>query len=109
MREIKFRAWENYHNKLCYGYETYISDALKNNYPLMQFTGLKDKNGVDIYEKDLLRTNKGILKVMFHQGSFIIVKTDGNFLKNNDETGFTTWINDCEVIGNIYEHSHLLK
>lgn len=73
MRQLKFRAWDNEKKKWIYPYpeafwiigETTVFDMLKqysikdyNNIEIVQFTGLLDKNDVEIYEDDIIRTNK---------------------------------------------------
>ena len=98
---------------------------------LMQFTGLKDKNGKEIYEGDVILvpdedvvpvTDEGqgpiepcnhIVAVEFRNGEFgfEIPKTD------DGETGWFTWRKwgeysdpkEIEIIGNIYENTNLLK
>ena len=71
------------------------------------FTGLKDKNGKDIYEGDILIDggNKGIVEYFSKIGLFGI-NLGGNSICNFQEDFLPT---DCEVIGNIYENPELLE
>jgi uncharacterized phage protein (TIGR01671 family) len=79
-----------------------------------QFTGLLDKNGKDIFEGDVVRvcryyvdeechdiTTSGIVRYVVDRMKFEVVP-DPDF-------DFTFNIEDCEVIGNIHDHSELLK
>ena len=52
MREIKFRAWDNYEKKMWY--PRTIGEGFIKMSGLMQFTGMLDKNGVEIYESDII-------------------------------------------------------
>ncbi|UCF13212.1 MAG: hypothetical protein JSW06_02865 [Thermoplasmatales archaeon] len=112
MREIKFRACDKRKNlyedaKRMY-YNVYIiseSDVSINglrfsikDFEIMQFTGLKDKNGKEIYEGDIVLVDMG------YRNLIIIEFKNGSYNVNS-------WIvnGDCEVIGNIYENPELLR
>lgn len=58
MREIKFRAWEENGKNMLSSNEVgdhTLNDLKQLPYVLMQYTGLKDKNGTEIYEGDIVR------------------------------------------------------
>jgi len=120
MREIKFRAWDKKRNKWAsrdniqvngvgiigwqFGYEYQMCSHT--DFDLMLSTGLKDKNGKEIYEGDILSMHKG------QYNSQVIYDTDqfvADHIGNGGSESITTWIEDCEIIGNIYENPELLK
>ena len=73
-------------------------------YVLMQYTGLKDKNGKEIWEGDIVKGIRGIGgECVFICGRFSIRYKDGTHLTFISENK-----NDVEVIGNIYENPELL-
>ncbi len=103
-REIKFRAW-NGTEMLDNGNlsEHYIGDLNGHFESIMQYTGLKDKNGKDIYEGDILNTEDGIEVVKIDLGCFVHVSKDFVTYAYN-------WhLEEVEVIGNIHENPELLK
>ena len=129
MREIKFRARDTkdkvirdvvgislYHETLSVDIEfgKYLQDDIKR-FELMQYTGLKDKNGVEIYEGDILSTDlsRPYLIVEFRNGAFMYQCHDGgrnyyDFMEPaNEGLKFNTKYH--EVIGNIYENPELLE
>ena len=120
-REIKFRAFLNskYYYKPCMlSWEELLSqyDAIdmfqRGLMTLMQYTGLKDKNGREIYEGDIVRTGKDnigdpepmIGQVIMREGSWLIENE-----KNQETIDLFSEITSREVIGNIFEDKQLLE
>ncbi len=120
MRQIKFRAWDKKKKKMIFkGFEFELSllecessgeDFIgygrfeAQRFELMQYTGLKDKNGKEIYEGDLLKIididydRKRKYRVDFVNGAFV----------DNYYHWLISGSKNVEVIGNIYETSEAL-
>lgn len=119
MREIKFRAWNPTKKTMGKPFDFTIKmktapgpencyDKFPGATVFMQYTGLRDKNGVEIYEGDvLLYSDEGFktyLRVSSLTGRFVLLNDVGGL------TAFDLWYENksTEVIGNIYENPELL-
>ena len=106
---IDFKDWRVYYE--AYGLRSYWNK----NVVLMQSTGIKDKNGVEIYEGDILKLHAiflapddkiGYLEYSPKYGYSIIL--EGNRLYRQEYWASTNKLN-YEVIGNIHENPELLE
>ena len=133
-REIKFRAYDEYNNEMYIVDNLSFEDGLMikvdmfNDYfepeemILMQYTGLKDKNGVEIYEGDIIKfiddydefEDRDIYEIG------VIQNYDKIYKNESDESSFPNcdyyfskhledYYSECEVIGNVWENGELLK
>ena len=131
MREIKFRAWDKVKQTWC-NYKiddgtVYFMDndtgcwyrnyhGKYENFDLMQYTGIKDINNVEIFEGDIVEISKeksylndtAVVKFDKYSSSFVLVVQD-------DDCGYLSYdFLYCDrilykVIGNIYENKELLE
>ena len=136
MREIKFRAWDKDLKRMLipselqskHSWMTWNGLCYENgyllNYEMMQYTGLKDRKGKEIYEGDIIRNGLGKvyqviyvnfawqLKFDIHNNGFSLIKVEEyehvhwTGPSNFDAPQYTELA--IEIIGNIYENPELL-
>ena len=133
-REIKFRAWDkieklmvvvdeiNWRSNFISGvYPKGGTSGVIKDYELLAFTGLKDKNGKEIYEGDIIKAELGI----FHLPSraikigqvIFMAATFGLLIKEGGKNTFVSLFHPeakfdegtVEIIGNIYENPELIR
>lgn len=121
MREIKFRVWDRIKKEFELIDSLYelqkmnLSDAEFLNKDFLQFTGLEDKNGVEIYEGDVIQyypeDGIAIAQIVFDEnedeGTFLC-GFNCRLLNNIDYPDEEYDARELEVIGNIYENPELL-
>lgn len=136
MREIRFRVWDPILAKIIFSYDEndqqgqihqlemfFLHCSIKENIfdkelKIMQYAGIKDKNGVEIYEGDIIHSNysdgkpcRHIIKWSNENAGFFAEHIDGldEWLKSRGNID-QTWITEFEkeVIGNIYQNLELL-
>lgn len=115
MREIKFRAWNQDNQKCAYfvftenGHYTYTADLVAHSTNAIkewqQFTGLKDKNGAEIYEGDVLAK----LGRIYLNPWFGVLGSRGMSARDIRQLEAGACLIADEVIGNIYENPELLE
>lgn len=143
-REIKFRVWDNfykkfcpinidcytitfqgdiwliscseYYDKTCWPFARLDSDRFK----MLQFTGLKDRNGREIYEEDILIEKcdgyNNLFIVEFNKNGFYCLKSPNyKYRKNEYDSPLFDYCYisknkvKLKIIGNIFENSELLN
>ena len=138
-RDIKFRIYDTDEKEMFYqedidyidfitgivfihqedGYD-YLLDYKSDDGKLMQYTGLKDKNGKEIYEGDIVtysvkgskEINKTVMSFNEEHGAYLFGIYEGVKMPCGKKTRMNKYtrksVNNVEVIGNIYENPELL-
>lgn len=127
MKDIRFRAWDN-KQKEFHTWEDLKCNSISVAYlfnntdlKLLQYTGLKDKNDIEIYKDYLLEDDKGRLFQAVEDNrigktgyvmSCIKRKSEIDHIKLGGCYDFWSWIypeNNLQVVGNVYENKELLE
>lgn len=121
-REIKFRIWCDLDKKMLYTNEDIKTFAKANNEDwfrvkwadftdlhLLQYTGLKDKNGKEIYEGDIIKSGAGLVYEVVWWDEKVAWATKDKFGGYNMLWPEVKQWDEVEIISNIYENPKLIK
>ena len=114
-REIKFRAWHKFLKLWIASGSISLngkySEANSDEIVLMQYTGLKDKNGKEIYEGDILKRENDRYYYSVHYGTLAFGlsqhREDGIFASSWEYSHNEN--EKAEIVGNIYDNPNLIK
>lgn len=125
MKEIKFRAWSKEEGMINVARLDIVDGSLYkrlitgkaydywNDVILMQYTGLKDKNGTEIYEGDIVKytseLENGIFEVKYGNCRFYGLWIEATFMDITTDLFYLGCSNELEVIGDIYKNPELLE
>lgn len=112
MRTIKFRVYTETKPEVLGMKYFDLSNTSERNDTVMQFTGLLDKSGKEIYEGDIVNVLKHYEGDSLYQDEICETKfSDGGFYftKPGKLGSYFEPYKECEIIGNIYENPELLK
>lgn len=133
---VKYRAWDKQKKQMVYGIEeTYdglpyselnekveldiynhmscFSSWLCGDYEVMQYVGLKDRDGVEIYERDIVENGNGkvgYIVFLIQEAGFVVVLKDRDYRLGHRNTGEGYHMaGNHKVIGNVYTSPELLE
>jgi len=129
VRVIKFRAWDKdrnewfIHGSLQIGLDGNLcldevaKNYRKNRFDILQFTGITDKNGKEIYDGDIIKDIDGSILTVQYGGPYEYCGFGVSRKRRPGEFGTdptwdelnSRWCKDIEVIGNIYENPELVQ
>lgn len=123
-RKLKFRAWDKKINKMFYSDDCFFSfingnlierdgenGSDKDSQIVMQYTGLKDNDGKEIYESDILeyKHTGEIVIVDWHNEIGCYIFDNENEIERDVYIGDMSLSNEYKIIGNKYENPELME